>query len=176
MLVATDPQLKAQLVVVLCCLLFLLQVRPPLALESLRILPWFVSLTQRWCRLRAQILLRPFAVARSNTQEAMCLFALCLVAALADHTSLDHRMSLGVQLTVSLLVFGVSLVLAASWAPGAKRDLRVLCGRCFPSLVEQRAEESSDRADSEAADSGALSLQHNVSLRQLQAPLLDNED
>jgi hypothetical protein len=119
-LISHDAQLKAQLVAVLCCLLFLLQ-----------------------------IMLRPYALARINAQESLCLFALCVIAALADHTSFDHRMSTGVQLAVSALVFAVTGVLAWSWAleqqgrAGGKDSLRALCcyERCvryFPALSELR--------------------------------------
>lgn len=86
--------------------------------------------------------LRPYRLRRTNLQEHACLFALCAVAALQDHRSLSHEGApLGVSLTQSLLVFGLTLWLLLARAAGDKLNCCVRCFGRHAEAEEQEAEE-----------------------------------
>ncbi len=65
-----------------------------------------------WCLLllALHLFVRPFRLERTNRLETLSLLALCAVAALQDHVSLNHQMSLGVGIATALIILGVAIV------------------------------------------------------------------
>lgn len=107
-----QAQVQAQVTVVACLAIFALHIAvQPCTSQAACKQPVLAQLPVVWTADSS---------AETNFQESVCLFALCVVAALQDHQTVSHSLPIGASVIVVILVMAISLWLIAVRVAGDK--------------------------------------------------------